>query len=240
MCILITGGCGYIGRHVVHHLSKNNKIIVCGTSSVKFDEQLFDKQSVSFIEHDFKSNDQLDDKLPDVMLDAVINNAYYGTSGEPLTQPTSDVIESLNGTVGLYYETIKSCMSRIIDGGSIINIGSMYGVSVPDFDMYANYKSVNPLGYGVGKAGVNHLTKYLANWLAARNITVNCINPGAMPSEQAQQDTELMRNIIDRTPLRRLGVPDDLLGLIDLLIGPMGSFITGQSITVDGGFTNRK
>ena len=68
---------------------------------------------------------------------------------------------------------------------------------------------------------------------------MNCILPGSIPSEESMKNTTLMDKIIKKTPLQRLGKPQDLLGLIKLLSSSSSDFITGQCISVDGGFSNK-
>lgn len=238
--VLITGGCGHIGRVITKHFSTYAKVYVCGTNKEKF-QSLFFNSNVKFIQHDFNEDNQLEKKLVSnqiTQIDVLINNAYFVNPSSPLENDFNDFMYGLKGTVGIYYETIRACQSLFVNKSKIINIGSMYGAIVPDFKMYPTKETINPIEYGVGKAGVVHLTKYLANYLAPQNINVNCILPGSIPSPQAQQNKTLMDSIKNKTPLKRLGTPEDLLGLITLLSSPSGDFITGQCISVDGGFSN--
>lgn len=96
------------------------------------------------------------------------------------------------------------------------------------------------LGYGVAKAGVNNITQYLARELAPNRIRVNAIVPGFFPAEQnrALLTEDRVNSIIDHTPLRRLGKPEELDGaLLWLASSRASSFVTGALINVDGGFS---
>ena len=241
MKILITGGCGYIGREIVKYFSTTNSVYVCGTDEEKFKKLSFNN-NVKFIKHDFNKDINLKEKLNNINIqniDVLINNAYFVKPSEPLKNTIDNFMYGLKGTVGIYYETIKECYPFLIEKSKIINIGSMYGNIIPDFEMYPTKDEINPIEYGVGKAGVSHLTKYLANYLAPKNINVNCILPGSIPSNESRKNKKLMSEIIKRTPLKRLGNPKDLLGIISLLSTSSGDFITGQCISVDGGFSNK-
>jgi len=96
------------------------------------------------------------------------------------------------------------------------------------------------LGYGVAKSGVNNLTQYLAHELAPDNIRVNAIVPGFFPAEQnrALLTEQRVRNIVDHTPLRRLGEAAELDGVLLWLAASRASgFVTGSLVHVDGGFS---
>ena len=242
--ILITGGCGFIGSQIVEYFrSLGSYIYVFGTDQFKFNKTFDNQKNLKFIQHDFKNeNDALEDKIKEncERIDVLINNAYYVKPSSPLGSSRKDFVDSLDGTVGIYYETIKSCIQKMPAGSKIINIGSMYGKIIPDFEMYESEEKINPVSYGVGKSGVSHLTKYISNYLAKSKITVNCVLPGAMPNLSARKDKKFMSEIIKRTPLERLGNPTDLFGILHLLSSENGNFITGQCICVDGGFSNLK
>ena len=114
----------------------------------------------------------------------------------------------------------------------------MYGMVVPDLNIYKEREEfLNPPNYGVSKAGVIHLSKYYAMYLGKYNINVNSISPGPFPSEDVQKDKEFIKRLENKTKLKRIGNPEDLQGLILLLSSSMSSYITGQNIAIDGGWT---
>ncbi len=115
------------------------------------------------------------------------------------------------------------------DPSRIINLGSIDGFRVSTFDNYA---------YAASKAAVHHLTRMLGQRLAKKNVTVNAIAPGPFPSKMmaaALKDRE--EEFIARTPLGRLGEPDDMAGVVVYLSSRAGAFVTGQILTVDGGIS---
>jgi len=109
----------------------------------------------------------------------------------------------------------------------VINIGSIEGIRTPHLETYS---------YVAAKAGVNHLTRMMAKFLAPKHIAVNAIAPGYFPSKMtagmAEEDT---RAVIEDTPLKRLGNPDDMAGIALYLASQASAFLCGAVIPVDGG-----
>ncbi|MGL4593869.1 MAG: SDR family NAD(P)-dependent oxidoreductase [Thermoguttaceae bacterium] len=131
---------------------------------------------------------------------------------------------------------MESCQVFIADmlknpnGGSILNIGSV--------------NSDRPLSrvfaYAASKAGVVNLTQNIAQEFAPQKIRANCICPGFFPAEQNRKllDAERIEHIMRGTPMKRYGNPDELIGAALLLLSARaGSYMTGSTIYVDGGFT---
>lgn len=111
-------------------------------------------------------------------------------------------------------------------GGSIINIGSIVGT----------YGHTGQELYGVSKAALEGLTKSAAIDLGRRNIRVNTVAPGFVPTDVTAKVPEANRRAIEAsTPLGRLGTAEDVAHLVTFLASPKGEFITGQTIIVDGG-----
>ena len=95
-------------------------------------------------------------------------------------------------------------------------------------------------GYSASKAAVVNLTKNVAQEFGSQGVRVNAICPGFFPAEQNRKllDAERVDNIMRGTPMKRYGEPDELIGAVLLLCAPKaGSFITGITLNVDGGFT---
>ncbi len=118
------------------------------------------------------------------------------------------------------------------DGGSIINIASIYGQYGPDWSLYKGTKMANPAAYGVSKGGLIQLTRWLATTIAP-DVRVNSISPGGIYRDQPE---EFVSKYSDRTPLGRMAVEDDFKGAIAFLSSDMSSYMTGQILQVDGGW----
>jgi NAD(P)-dependent dehydrogenase (short-subunit alcohol dehydrogenase family) len=108
----------------------------------------------------------------------------------------------------------------------------------PDFSIYDESPAfLNPPHYGAAKAGVLQLTKYFACYLGKFNVRVNAVTPGPFPSQSVQQDEEFVGQLRKKNPLGRIGEPDDLKGAFVYLASEASSFMTGQNIVLDGGWT---
>jgi gluconate 5-dehydrogenase len=122
--------------------------------------------------------------------------------------------------------------------GNIVNIGSMYGHVAPDYRVYDSEKFANPPSYGAAKAGVIQLTKYLASFLAPYGIRANCISPGPFPFPEIQKENpDFIGKLEAKTPTNRVGMPKEIMGVVGLICSEAGSYINGQNICVDGGWS---
>jgi gluconate 5-dehydrogenase len=122
--------------------------------------------------------------------------------------------------------------------GSIVNIASMYGIVSPDFRAYENDADLlNPPNYGAAKAGIIQLTRYYAVYFAKDDIRVNCVSPGAFPSYDIKKRQNFIKKLSDRIPIGRIGNPEELGGAVVFLSSEASSYITGQNLVVDGGWT---
>jgi len=153
---------------------------------------------------------------------------------EMTTEMWNMVLEvNLTGTFLCCREAAKSMVPR--QWGRILNIASIAATHAPKpkrFDGGYNYSA--------SKAGVIGMTKRLAVELAPHSITVNCISPGIMETPltaKALAEKETLRQVLDSVPMRRVGKPSDLDGLVVLLCSASSGFLTGQDILVDGGYS---
>lgn len=120
-------------------------------------------------------------------------------------------------------------------GGSIINIGSLYASVSPDEKFYDHMDGfLKPPSYGMSKAAVVNMTKYLAAHWGKYGIRVNTLSPGGV---EGGQDPEFKRKFCDRVPLGRMAQLDDLKGPLVFLASDASKYVTGIELKVDGGFT---
>lgn len=166
-------------------------------------------------------------------VDAVINGAGVN-SATPYFDIEVDEFDRIikSNLAGVHY----SCQvfgKQMIDlgGGSILNIGS-----VTSFLPLSRVFS-----YAASKAAVLNLTQNVAREFATQGVRVNCLCPGFFPAEQNRKilSEQRVADIMRHTPMDRFGEPEELIGATLLLLSKQaGSFITGQAVYVDGGFTS--
>ncbi len=120
--------------------------------------------------------------------------------------------------------------------GVIINISSIHGVIGPDFTLYKGTQMDAPPDYFFHRAGIISLTRYLAAKYAEYNIRVNCVSPGGLLENQPEIFIERYNQ---RTFLGRMANGEDIKGVIVFLASDASSYITGENILVDGGYTKK-
>jgi NAD(P)-dependent dehydrogenase (short-subunit alcohol dehydrogenase family) len=117
--------------------------------------------------------------------------------------------------------------------GSVINIGSIYGLVGPDLSLYEGTDLGNPAAYAASKGGLLQLTRWLATALAPK-VRVNSITPGGV---WRNQPDAFYRRYLARTPLGRMASPEDLKGAVAYLASDLSAYVTGHNLIVDGGWT---
>ena len=154
-----------------------------------------------------------------------------GISQEKLFQDITD--EDWNSVINtnLYsvfcvtQEAVKSMINN--KSGLILNISSIYSVSGGSL----------ACAYSASKAGIDGITKSLAKELGPSGIRVNCVAPGVIKTDMLKNFTDDdLKELADETPLMRLGRPEDVANAVIFLASDKASFITGQTLSVDGGF----
>jgi len=120
-------------------------------------------------------------------------------------------------------------------GGAVVNIGSMYGQVASYPDAYEGVSIASPVAYHSLKGGTIHMTRHMAAYWAEDSVRVNCLSPGPFPGDAVK--SEMVQRLSTKLPMKRMGKPHELKGALLLLVSDAGSYITGQNITVDGGWT---
>lgn len=244
---IVTGGYGHLGAAMVRGLrSVNAHVIVAGRSKEKFDLIFGSDSQITFVKCDITSSDDIDHLISFTAeqfgsVDILVNNAATVTGNSVERMTDMDWAHTLDGVLGSVHKCIRAVMPQMKKQGSgkIVNIASMYGVVSPNFDLYTDIEEfTNPPHYGAAKAAIIQLTKYYAAHLGKYNIQVNAISPGPFPTDNVQRKSELFVNrLADKTMLKRIGIPENLMGPVVLLSSSASDFITGHNLIVDGGWT---
>lgn len=247
--VLVMGGSGNLGTAEVDALAAYGATVI----SVHLRDEQSDNEkrtNVIHIDADFSDLAQhkaVFDRIADEYgrIDVLVNNAAYGggSGGKGLSLEIENFDDEawnsgIDGNLGLTFRSIKAAIPLMkTNGGSIINIASMYGVVSPDPSIYGDSGNNSPVTYGVAKAGVLQITRYAGAHLAKYGIRVNAITPGPFPNERTLANKEFSQKLADKTMLRRVGHKDEIRGAIILLASDASTFMTGSNITVDGGWT---
>jgi len=246
--IAITGGYGYLGSAITEGLLQyGGEVLVLGRSELKCKDRFkhLEKQPDFFQTdiNDLSSVKQTAQSIAEKYgrLDVLINNAF-SLEGAAAPDAMSDEIflSGLTGSLLSAYRLIRECLPllRRSESASIVNVGSIYGMVAPDFSIYESApRYLNPPHYGVAKAGLLQLTRYLASLFGKETIRVNSLSPGPFPSKEVSKNTSFVDALAKKTVLKRVGTPEDLQGAVIWLCSNSSSFVTGQNIVVDGGWT---
>jgi NAD(P)-dependent dehydrogenase (short-subunit alcohol dehydrogenase family) len=163
-------------------------------------------------------------------VDILVNNAGVGTA-VPATRETPEQFQqvidiNLNGS----YWMAQACARVMKPGSSIVNISSVLGITTAGLPQAA---------YSASKAGLLGLTRDLAaQWSGRKGIRVNAIAPGFFASEMTEQYLPgYMEGQLHRSPMGRAGEPAELAAAVLFLASDAGSYVTGQTLVVDGGLT---
>ncbi len=250
--VLITGATGHIGRNAAIALSdKGSNLILIDTNLKKLNElkllieEKYDS-SVDIVCKDLTKKTSIT-SIKNMIekkykrLDILINSiGFVGTSG--MKGWNTRFINQTKQAWDYSMETNLSSIFFLIQGlhklmkksksPSIVNISSMYGEYAPDKSIYEGTKINNPAAYSVAKAGLNHMTKWLAVELGPK-IRVNSISPGGI---YRNQEKAFVEKYIKKTLLKRMASEDDIMGPIVFFASDMSKYVTGQNLIVDGGW----
>ena len=178
-------------------------------------------------------------------LHGIVNNAYSGRVGSIETVTAADFSAATAINLSAPFLLSRGLESLLLRGAeatgtssSIVNIASMYGKVSPDPTVYGASGANNPAHYGVSKAGMIQLTRYLACHLNPAKIRVNSVSPGPFPNLVSTDENDAFLCALRRkVPMGRLGQPEEMIGPVVFLLSRASSFINGTDIAVDGGWT---
>lgn len=249
---LITGGAGHLGRAMASALAEQN----CDLILVDRDVEALGRPAlgattgtgeITIIEADLEHETERERLIAHVRddigrLDVLINNAgFVGDSRltgwavpfEGQSLETWRRAMEVNLTAPFHLAQAFAPMLGANGRGSIINIGSIYGVLGPDQRLYEGTTMGNPAAYAASKAGLLQMTRWLATTLAP-SIRVNSISPGGIARGQSETFVD---RYLHRTPLGRMGTEEDFKGATIFLASDLSSWISGQNIMIDGGWS---
>jgi NAD(P)-dependent dehydrogenase (short-subunit alcohol dehydrogenase family) len=237
--IIITGGNGLLGAAIVEKIKSE------GAICINFDVDHETNDDLSNIACDITNEDSINVALSLVIskynrIDGLVNNAYprtkdWGNKFEDieLNSWKQNVDWQLNSY--FYMSQQVAIQMRKQKSGSIINMASMYGVVAPDFTVYDGTNMTTPAAYSAIKGGLINLTRYIAAYFGPQQVRVNAVSPGGIFDNQNEI---FVKNYEKKVPLRRMGTPEDIAPSVVFLLSDESSYITGQNLIIDGGWTS--
>jgi gluconate 5-dehydrogenase len=246
---LVTGGAGYLGRAFCEALAAYGARVAIASRHADVCSALAAELGA---EHtgwrlDLDSHEMIDEVVDGVAdrygrLDILVNNGYGGTLPSIEEATAEDFEASLRRGLTGYFLAARRAHGHMVrqGGGSVINIASMYGMVASYPQAYEGLPFGSPPNYHATKGGLIHLTRHLAVYWAKDKVRVNSLSPGPFPRPEIREKedgVEFLGRLCDRVPMGRMGRPEELQGAMLLLASKAGSYITGQNLVVDGGWT---
>ncbi|MFC1997157.1 beta-ketoacyl-ACP reductase [Chloroflexota bacterium] len=240
--VLITGGAAGIGKATANlFVDKGSTVYICDVNK-SAGQKTADELGCSFHKVDVSDRQAVQEWVDQIKtkhdrIDILINNAgilrdglfVKVKDGELVKQMTEDAFDSV---ISINLKGVFNCTQAVApyminqNGGSIVNASSVVGLD-------GNFGQTN---YVATKAGVIGMTKVWARELGRHNIRVNAIAPGMIMTEMLQAMPEkILDGFKQKTPLKRLGSPEEVANLYLFLASDQASYITGEVIRIDGG-----
>jgi glucose 1-dehydrogenase len=230
---IVTGAAAGIGAAIAERLVAEGAQVLLTDLDEAQGQALAERLGQSFLHADMASTADRNALFDHVSLawgrlDILVNNAGITHAAEldELTEEGFDRVIAVNVKAATFATQAAARLMR--KGGSIINLSSVNAVlAIP-----------NQIPYAVSKGAIRQLTNVTAVSLAPRGIRVNAIGPGTIMTEMGKSvmaGEEQRRRILSRTPLGRVGEPDEIARIAAFLASDDASYITGQTIYADGG-----
>ena len=232
--ILITGATGGIGYYLVKKfISLDGEVLVTGTNEKKLENLKNEIPHIKVIQFDLSNHSEIESFVDDAIsklngIDVLVNNAGITVDNLSLRMKNEEwqkVIDiNLTSTFYLCKNVIKKMLKN--KSGKIVNITSIVG----------HTGNIGQSNYAASKAGIIAMSKSLAIEYAKKNIFINCVSPGFIKTNMTDKISEEYKNIlISKIPMSRLGSGEDVSNTVAFLSSDMASYVTGETIHVNGG-----
>lgn len=248
--IIVTGGAGLIGSAICKTIAKfGGNVAIADLNkekSAELQKELL-KSGVNSIslEMDITNKDSINSKLELAHtklgpIHGLVNNAYPKPEGfgKDFFEVEYHILcQSLNLHLGGYFLTSQCFIEYSVNNkipSSLINMGSIYGVIAPKFDIYESTGMANGPEYAMIKSGIIHLTKYMAQKFKKDGIRVNSVCPGGIFDHQHKKFVAAYSKYCGTKGMLS---PEDISSSISFLLSDHSRYVTGQNLVIDDGFT---
>ena len=242
---VVTGGAGLYGRQIVAALAEAGAKTYVASRNLKALEALAAQERARGLDVTALAYDQADEKSILTLcrgiyrkagrVDVLVNNAVARPMSD-WTDPVKNWDASMKTNVTGLFLITRAFGDRMAKAGqgSIINIGSIYGVVGPDYWLYEEVGWTQPPDYWFHKGGVQNFTRFVAGYYGPHQVRCNTINPGGYFNNQ---DKRFLKRYHKRIFLGRMASDTDLKGIVVFLASDASAYVTGAAIAVDGGLT---
>ena len=243
---LVTGGAGIYGTHITRALAEVGAHVVVASRSLENCEKIAGEMraeglKVSAMYFDQGASESISAVCENIVsefgkIDILFNNAVARAGGDPSTVTEEQWVTAMQVNSTGFFMSCKIFGDQMIRqrSGVMVNISSIYGVVAPNFNIYEGTDMTSPANYAFAKGGIINYTRYAASYYGRFGIRVNCISPGGF---QTDQPDVFIKNYSKQTLLGRMATDDDIKGAAVFLASDASSYITGQNLMVDGGWT---
>ncbi|MFL6307039.1 MAG: SDR family oxidoreductase [Candidatus Sulfotelmatobacter sp.] len=263
--VVLTGASGFLGRTFARALLTNGaRLVALGRSERLLREgeawaKEYGEANASVHQVDMYDITALTETLSriaeqETSIDVLVNNAHELGPATGFNVPQGSLDDASfdswmrNLTGGVYWAALTTqklgVKMKQQGAGSIINISTMYALVAPRPQLYQDTNFVNPPAYSASKAALLSFTRYVASFWGQYGIRANAILPGPFSNTQdieaknsVQLDSPFLERLKGFTCVGRIGQPHELVGALLLLASDASSYMTGQGIVVDGGWT---
>tara|TARA_B100000508_G_C11459406_1_gene278402 strand:- start:480 stop:1214 length:735 start_codon:yes stop_codon:yes gene_type:complete len=232
--ILITGATGGIGTYLVKKfLSLDGNVIATGTNEKKLENLKNEFPNINTIQFDLSNHSEIESFVDNAFsklngIDVLVNNAGITNDNLSLRMKNEDWQKVIDINLSSTFYLCKSVIKKMLKNksGKIVNITSIVG----------HTGNIGQSNYAASKAGMIAMSKSLALEYAKKNIFINCVSPGFIKTNMTDKISEEYKNIlISKIPMSRLGSGEDVSNTVAFLCSDMASYITGETIHVNGG-----
>ena len=232
--ILVTGATGGIGKALVQKfVSLEGNVLATGTKTEKLDALKKEFPNINILKFDISDHSKIEEFIENVAsqlvgLDILVNNAGINMDNLSLRMKDDEWKKVIDLNLGSTFFLCKYGIKKMLKNkyGRIVNITSVVG----------HTGNVGQSNYAASKAAIIGMSKSLAIEYAKKNITINCVSPGFIQSKMTDSIVESIKAVLtSRIPMAKLGKGEDVANTVAFLSSDAASYITGETIHVNGG-----